>query len=138
TLGTGMVGVVAHLRRQIERARQARLAVLEEIVEAPIGVLGAAEAGVLAHGPEARSVHLLVDAPGVRRMSRSPEARARLEGGQVGFGVDRLDLDPRLGAALLHCFLPAWAPAPRLLRSVGPLPHTGRHCFLPAWAPAPR
>ena len=49
----GRVGVVAHLGRQVERDRQAGLALLEEVAEAAVRLLGGGEAGVLAHRPEA-------------------------------------------------------------------------------------
>ena len=52
-----MIGVVAHQRRQIERDGKARLALREEIAKALVGVFGGAEAGELAHGPEAAAIH---------------------------------------------------------------------------------
>ena len=48
-----VVGVVAHLGRQVERDRQARRAGREQLVVAGVGLGGGAEAGVLAHGPRA-------------------------------------------------------------------------------------
>ena len=64
-LGPGVVRVVAHLRGQVEGAGEAGLAGVEEELEALVGGLGRAEAGVLAHGPQLRAVHLGVDATGV-------------------------------------------------------------------------
>ncbi len=48
-----VVGVVAHERRHVEGGREARLALLEQEVEARVGVLGGAEAGELPHRPRA-------------------------------------------------------------------------------------
>jgi uncharacterized protein YllA (UPF0747 family) len=45
------VGVVAHQRRHIERGREPRLAVVEQVAEAPVGLLGGAKAGELTHRP---------------------------------------------------------------------------------------
>ncbi len=50
-----IVRVVAHLRRQVEGSR--------------VRLLGGAEAGVLAHRPEASAVHRRLDAAGVRRLA---------------------------------------------------------------------
>ena len=52
-LRLGRVGVVAHLGRQVEGDRQAGLALLEQVAEALVGLLGGREARVLAHRPEA-------------------------------------------------------------------------------------
>ena len=60
-----VVGVVAHLRRQVERDRQAGLAGAEQLVVAGVGLRGRAEPGVLAHGPGPAGVHRRVDAAGV-------------------------------------------------------------------------
>src|SRR4051812_17689518 len=53
----GAVGVVAHLRRQIERGREPRLARLEQVVKPLVGLFGGPESRVLPHGPEAAAVH---------------------------------------------------------------------------------
>ena len=53
----GRVGVEAELRRQIERHRQARLSRFEEILEALVGLLRRAEAGVLPHRPHLAEIH---------------------------------------------------------------------------------
>ena len=49
------VRVVAHLGRQVERDRQAGLALLEQVAEPAVRLLGGREAGVLAHRPEPAS-----------------------------------------------------------------------------------
>ena len=77
-LGPGVVGVVAHLGRQVEGARQPGLAGLEQELEALVGLLGRAEAGVLAHRPQLRAVHLGVDAPGVGERPRLAQLRGRV------------------------------------------------------------
>ena len=72
------VRVVAHLGRQVEGHRQAGLALLEQVAEAPVGLLGGGEAGVLAHRPEAAAVHRRLDAPGERELAGPAEvARPR-------------------------------------------------------------
>ena len=64
------VGVVSHLRRQIERHRQPRLALLEEVAETAVRFLGRGEAGVLAHRPESAAVHGRLDAARVWVLTR--------------------------------------------------------------------
>jgi hypothetical protein len=54
------VRVVAHLGRQVEGDRQAGLALLEEVAEPSVGLLGGREARVLAHRPEAACVFSLI------------------------------------------------------------------------------
>ena len=67
--GERVVGVVAHQRRQIERGGEAGLALCEQIAKALVGVFGGAEAGELAHGPEAAAIHRGVNAAGVGRLA---------------------------------------------------------------------
>ena len=57
-LGARVVGIAPHLRRQIERHREARLALRQQIVVAAVRFRGGAEPGVLAHRPETRAVHV--------------------------------------------------------------------------------
>jgi hypothetical protein len=57
-----VVGVVAHERRHVERGAQAGLAVVEQVAEALVRLLGGAEAGELAHRPQATAVHARVHA----------------------------------------------------------------------------
>ena len=73
------VRVVAHLGRQVEGDRQAGLAVVEEVAETPVGLLGRGEPGVLAHRPEAAAVHRRLDAPGERELSWAPEVAVLVE-----------------------------------------------------------
>src|SRR6266550_1774798 len=65
-----IAGVVAHLRRQIERDGETRLAVLEEIAVSRVGFLGRAEPRVLAHRPEPPPIHRGLDATRVRGLAR--------------------------------------------------------------------
>jgi len=59
-----VVGIAPHLRRQVERDREAGLALREQVVVALVGLARVAEAGVLAHGPEAAAVHRRLRAAG--------------------------------------------------------------------------
>jgi hypothetical protein len=72
-LGLRALGVVAHLGRQVERHRQAGLALLEEVAEAPVGLLGGREPGVLAHRPQPAAIHRRLDAPRERVLPGPPE-----------------------------------------------------------------
>ncbi len=70
-----VVGVVAHQGRHVEGGREPGLAVLEEVAEAHVRLLGRAEAGELAHRPELPAVHRGVDPARVR--DRRPGSRGR-------------------------------------------------------------
>ncbi len=96
-LRLGRVRVVAHLGRQVEGDRQPGLALLEEVAEAPVGLLGGREAGVLAHRPEPAAVHRRLDATGERVLPGPPEVAILVEAGRVGRGVEVADDDPRRG-----------------------------------------
>ena len=65
-----MVGVVAHLRGEVERGGEAGLTGGKQHSEAGVGILGGAEAGVLPHGPEPAGVHRGLNAP-----EKGPAAR---------------------------------------------------------------
>ena len=78
------VRVVAHLGRQVEGDRQPGLALLEEVAEAPVRLLGRREAGVLAHRPEAAAVHRRLDAAGERVLAGPAEVAVLVEAGGVG------------------------------------------------------
>ena len=58
--GARVVGVVAHQGGHVKGGREAGLAVVEQVVEALVGLLARAEAGELAHRPQAPAVHRLV------------------------------------------------------------------------------
>jgi hypothetical protein len=85
-----VVGVVPHERGHVERGRQARLAVLEQVVEALVGLLGRAEPGELPHRPEPAAVHRLVHAAGVGELARAPDLLGR---GEVLLRVEGLERD---------------------------------------------
>ena len=81
-----VVGVVAHERRHVERGRQPGLPVVEQVVEALVGLLRGAEARELPHRPQPPAVHRLVDAAGVGELAGSPDGVGRRE---VLLGVER-------------------------------------------------
>ena len=74
----GVVGVEAHQGRHVERRREAGLAVVEQVAEALVRLLGGAEAGELAHRPQPAPVHRRIDAARVGVLAR--EARGRAPG----------------------------------------------------------
>ena len=73
-----VVGVVAELRRQVERDRQPRLPVVEEVAVAGVRLLGRREARVLADRPRPAAVHVAVRAAGERRLARQLELAGRV------------------------------------------------------------
>ena len=87
-LGQLVVGVVAHQRRQIEGHRKTGLSLRQQVAEARVGVFGRAEAGELAHGPEALAIHRRVNAARVGRLAGHAEIAIRIPPGQVGVGVE--------------------------------------------------
>ncbi len=89
-----VVGVVAELRRQVERDRQPRLTVVEQVAVARIRLLGRGEAGVLPDRPRAAAVHVGVRPARVRIGARSLERRRR-----IVRRVERFHFDTRLGFA---------------------------------------
>ncbi len=68
-----VVGVVAHQRGHVEGGGEAGLAVLEQVAEALVRLLARAEAGELAHRPQAAAVHRGVDAAGERVGAGEPD-----------------------------------------------------------------
>jgi len=62
--GEGVVGVHTDLRGQVEGDGETGLALAQEVAIALVGFDGGAEAGVLAHGPQAAAVHGGIDAAG--------------------------------------------------------------------------
>ena len=61
--------------RHVERGGEAGLPVVEQVVEALVGLLGGAEAGELPHRPQAAAVHRRVDAAGERELARVADLR---------------------------------------------------------------
>ena len=89
--GEGMVGVHADLGGEIERYGKAGLAFAEEIAIALVGFVGAAEAGVLAHGPEAAAVHVRIDAAGVGEFAGVAYRGFWIGAGEIVLGVEAVD-----------------------------------------------
>ena len=123
------VRVVAHLRGQVERDRQAGLAVVQEVPEPAVRLLGGREPRVLAHGPEAAAIHRGLDPAGERVLARSPEVTILVETLEVRGRVEVAHLDPgrRLEPlAALRSRLPSPCPerlAPSVTAWVRPLPY---------------
>ena len=69
TFGKWVVRVVTHQRGKIERGGESGLALRQEVAEALIGVFGRAEAGKLAHRPQAAAMHGGLNAAGVGRLT---------------------------------------------------------------------
>ena len=92
-LGARVVGVVAHLGGQVEGARQAGLAGVEQELEPLVGRLGRAEAGVLAHGPQPPAVHGRLHAARIGILTRLTQLNGVVEVLEVRAAIDRLYLD---------------------------------------------
>ena len=56
-----MIGIHAHLGRQIERDGKPGDALRQQITIAAVALFGGSEARILAHGPEAAAVHIRID-----------------------------------------------------------------------------
>ena len=74
------VGVVAHQRGQVEGDAQAGLPLVEQILEAAVGLLGGAEAGEHAHRPQLAAVQRGMDAARVGILAGQAEVVARNPG----------------------------------------------------------
>src|SRR5262245_40446882 len=73
-----MVGVVPHLRREIERDGQTRLPGLEQMMKPDVRLFGRSEPGILAHGPQPATVHRGMYATRVGKRARSAQIAVRL------------------------------------------------------------
>ncbi len=101
--GASVVRVEAHLGGEVEGHREAGLAGVEQGPEAGVGLLGGAEAGVLAHGPEAAAVHLGMESARVGVLAGVAVAARILVGGGVLGPVEALQPDAGgCGTRLLH------------------------------------
>ena len=89
-----MVRVVAHQRRHVERRRETRLAVLEQIAEALVRLRRGAEARELAHRPELAAVHRGIDTARERMHTRIAEVAVVVDLDRVR-RRQRLVLEPR-------------------------------------------
>ncbi len=108
-----MVRVVAHERRHVEGCREPRLAVLQEVVEALVRLLGGAEARELPHRPEAAAVHRRIHPARERELARIAEVTPVVEF-DVRRGVERLRLrPPRSSRRARRCALARSRTSPR-------------------------
>jgi len=115
TLGAGMVTVEPHLRREIERRREPRLPVVEQVAEPRVRLFRRRHAGVLPHRPQPVPVHRGVRAPREREGARLAEVATRLPSLDVLRAVDGPEVDPgiRLAALLVVAHRgPSLAPVP--------------------------
>ena len=71
-----VVGVVAELRRQVERDREARLPAVEQVAVARVRLLRGREARVLADRPRPAAIHVGVRAARERQLAGRLAARA--------------------------------------------------------------
>ena len=78
-----MVRIAAHEGRQVEGHGEAVRAVLEQVLEARVGLGGGAEARELPHGPDLAAVHGLVDPARVREAAGIGQVALVVEGGHV-------------------------------------------------------
>ena len=88
-----IVGIEPELGREVERHRQPRRSVLEQVVVALVRLLRARVPRVLPHRPQLLAVHLAVDAAGERILAGLAEALGQRLG-KVVLVVALLDLDP--------------------------------------------
>ena len=89
--GHGVISVVAHQRRQIERDGKARLPLLEQVSVAAIGFSGRCEAGELAHRPNFAAIHIAMNAARVGIGAGLAEILSRIEIAQTLGCVNALD-----------------------------------------------
>ncbi len=95
-LGPGMVGVVAHQCRKVERDGETRLPMLEQELVALVGIGRAAEAGELPHRPELAAVHRGMNPARERIFTGATQLPFRIEAVQIGGRVHRLFPDGHL------------------------------------------
>jgi len=112
-----VVRVDPHKRRHVEGRRQPGLALVDEVVEPLVGLLGGAEPGELPHRPGAAAVHRRVDAARVRRLPGEPQILVVLHVRDVLGGVQPVDLVVGDGHELLP---PLATLEERLERLLGP------------------
>ena len=93
TGGERVVGIATHERWKVEGGGEAgvglrALGVFQQVLEAGVGVVGGAEAGELAHGPQPCAIHAFVDAAGERELARVGDAWVRGVGPVGSLGRD--------------------------------------------------
>src|ERR1700676_5558570 len=99
-----MIRVHADLRGQIESYGKTGLAFAEQIAVALVGFDSGAEAGVLAHGPEAAAVHGGIDAAGVREFAGVAESGVGIPVAEACFGVQAVWRKARERGEFLFAF----------------------------------
>ena len=92
-----IIAVQAHLRRQVERDRQPRLTLGEQVAEPCVGVGSRAVPRVLANAPEATPVHRGLDAAGEGWLAREPLVTKRVVARQLGLRIQRFHRDTAAG-----------------------------------------
>jgi len=85
-----MIGVMAHQRRHVKRRREPRLAVVEQIPEALVGLLRRPETRELPHRPKPPAVHRRVHPARERILARQGDARLGIRR-QIHLRVQRPD-----------------------------------------------
>src|SRR4051794_9515681 len=90
-----MIGVVAHLGRQIKRYREPGLAALQQVAIAGVRFLRGGVASILAHRPEAAAVHVWLNTARVGRLAREAETAIGVPLGEIVRAVQRIDGDAR-------------------------------------------
>src|SRR5690606_1046771 len=104
--GHGAVAVVAHERGHVEGRAEAGLPVAEKVFESSVSVFGGAEAGELAHSPEAAPVHSAVYAACVGKLTGVAYFGFGVETSEIaGVGERRhvhAGYGGEIGVALMH------------------------------------
>src|SRR6266704_2090512 len=88
--GERMIRIHADLRGEIEGDGEPGLSLAQKIAIALVGFDGGAEAGVLAHGPEAAAVHGGIDAAGERKFAGITEGGFGIPVGEMFFVVQAI------------------------------------------------
>ena len=88
-----MPRIVAHQSRQIEGHRKTCLALRQQVVIAPVGLLGSCKARELAHRPKLAAVHVAMDSAGIRKLAGSRNVTGGIECAEIVGTVDGVDGD---------------------------------------------
>ncbi len=89
----GMIGIVADLGWKVEGHAETRLAMIQEISVALVGLLRSGKAGVLPHGPEPAPIHGRLYSPCKGIFTRKAQLFGIIEPLQVQGGVDTVQFD---------------------------------------------
>jgi hypothetical protein len=93
--GQRIIGVQPDLRRQVESHAQPGGALAQEILVAPVRLLGIAHAGILPHRPEPAAIHGRLHAARVGELPRIADIAIVVGAFQIGRGVKRLNVNVR-------------------------------------------